>query len=219
MLKRDNTDSLIKYLAIAIALHLTAVLIYEIHRIRHNRVFMSVPIEVSFFTPSVQRADPAPVAPKEEPKKQQPKEEPPKKGDVAVKDKSKKPEKSKPVDNTPKTQQSETKPTNEVAGSQYGGLSLDTQDFKYAYYTNTVVRKIGRFWQWTESYGKLRAVVFFRILKNGAVVDIKVTDSSGDSGYDRNAARAIELASPFAPLPEDYEKDSLGVYFEFKYRN
>jgi TonB family protein len=105
-----------------------------------------------------------------------------------------------------------------ASGAQFEGLAFDTENFKYAYYTNTIIRKIGRFWQWSESYGRLRAVVYFRISRDGTVSDIKVKDASGDDGFDNNAIRAVELSSPFAPLPDGYKGDSLGVYFEFKFR-
>jgi len=237
-MSRDSEDSSINLVIIiafaaALALHIIAGIFYEIYR-RQHRDFISVPIEVSFYTPSAARATPVPVTPAPEPKKEpekakpQPKEKPVKNGEIAVKDKSKKPEPKpetkpepepqptpKPAENTTQTTQP---PSTQAAGSQYGGLTLDTQDFKYAYYTNSVVRAIGRNWQWSESYGRLRAVVFFRIHRDGSVTDIAVTESSGNPGYDANAVRAVQL-SQLPPLPEDYDRDSLGVYFEFKYRN
>ena len=48
--------------------------------------------------------------------------------------------------------------------------------------------------------------------------DIKIKESSSDANFDLNAMKAIELASPFAPLPVSYEDNYLGVYFEFKFK-
>ena len=99
-----------------------------------------------------------------------------------------------------------------------GSISVDTARFPYSYYTNLIVRKIGRYWQWSNEFGKLRSVVFFRILKDGSVSEINLKDSSGDKLFDEQALRAVKLAGPFAPLPEGYADNDLGVYFEFTYR-
>ncbi|MDR3113203.1 MAG: TonB C-terminal domain-containing protein, partial [Endomicrobium sp.] len=112
----------------------------------------------------------------------------------------------------------DAEPRYAASGAQFEGLAFDTADFKYAYYTKTIVRKIDRFWQWSESYGRLKAVVYFRISRDGTVSGIKVKEASGDDGFDNNAIRAVELSSPFAPLPDGYKGDSLGVYFEFKFK-
>ena len=67
-------------------------------------------------------------------------------------------------------------------------------------------------------YSSYRAVVYFRIEKDGFVRNVEIKESSGDEGFDENAIRAVQLASPFAPLPEGYNQEHLGVYFEFKFR-
>jgi outer membrane biosynthesis protein TonB len=107
-----------------------------------------------------------------------------------------------------------------AAGSQYENIAFDAKDFDYAYYERTIVNKIGRFWEWTESYEKLRTIVYFRILKNGDVDEssIKIVESSKNRNFDENARNSILKASPFGELPAAYNGDSIGVYFEFKYR-
>lgn len=107
-----------------------------------------------------------------------------------------------------------------ASGSQYDGVSFDMKDFDYAYYERTIVNKIGRFWEWAESFGGLRAVLYFRISRNGTVDpdSIKVAESSKNKDFDENAKNAILRASPFGDLPQAYKGTSIGVYFEFKYR-
>lgn len=244
MLKRDD---LLPYLIISVIIH--AVVFFLVFSSKSEHVFVSAPIDVTFYTPAQKRSDPPPPAEKAEEKVSTPepvkevvKEEPKTKEDVVVKPKEKpKPQpkpKPKPKPKEPpkneEPKQVETPPQSsqnvntvqgpeearyEAVGAQFEGLAFDTANFKYAYYTNTIVRKIGRFWQWSDSYGRRRAVVYFKILKDGTVTSIIIKESSGDAGFDQNAQRSVQLASPFAPLPDGYSGSSLGVYFEFKYRN
>jgi TonB family protein len=103
------------------------------------------------------------------------------------------------------------------SGYLYIGASLDTDNFKYPYYISQVRRKVAAQWRWTESYGNLRVLVYFKISRDGSVTDISIKESSGNEDYNRNALDTIRRASPFAELPEGYESNSLGVFFEFKY--
>ena len=96
---------------------------------------------------------------------------------------------------------------------------LENKNFKYSYYTSTIVKKISKYWQWSSASSAYRAVIYFRIAKDGTVYDIKVTEASPDENFNNNAVRAVQLASPFAPLPVNYEDDYLGVYFEFKFKH
>ena len=238
MLKTDN--EVFVYFAISLIMHL-AVLAIMFHK-REKPLYMSAPIDVTFYSPAKQVVTP----PQEEVKEPDPqpqaveevKETPVTKEDIVVKSQEKpkpkpkpKPKakpKPKPKDPVPPPQDMpkvtsaqippDAETRYEATGAQFEGLAFDTANFKYAYYTNTIIRKIGRFWQWSESYGRLKAVVYFKILRDGTVTDIKVKESSGDDGFDNNARRAVQLSSPFAPLPDGYKGDSLGVYFEFKFR-
>jgi TonB family protein len=102
------------------------------------------------------------------------------------------------------------------AGSLYGGVSFDAQDFQYPYYRDQIIRKIRKQWRWIKSYGKLRSLVYFRIRRDGTVCDISIRESSGNSEYDRNALDTVCRVTSFPELPEGYNDESLGVFFEFK---
>jgi protein TonB len=97
-------------------------------------------------------------------------------------------------------------------------ISLDTAKFPFSYYTNTIVKKIGRSWQWSTGFGQLKTVLYFKIKRDGTISEIKVKKSSGDRYFDQQSVRAIELSSPFPPLPEGYDSDDLGVFFEFGFK-
>ena len=130
--------------------------------------------------------------------------------------------KEEPVAKKPQPEEKqETKPqaAPKAQPSGYSGsISVDMTRFPYAYYTNLIVRKIGRYWQWANEFGKLKSVVYFKILKDGNVSEVSLKDSSGDNLFDEQAMRAVNMASPFPPLPEGYAENDLGVYFEFTYR-
>jgi TonB family protein len=102
-------------------------------------------------------------------------------------------------------------------GFLYTGAFFDTNDFKYPYYTSQIRRKVAAQWRWAKSYGGLRVLLYFKINRDGSVGDILVKESSRNEDYDKNALYTIRRASPFSDLPEGYEAESLGVFFEFKY--
>ena len=97
------------------------------------------------------------------------------------------------------------------------GVMFDNANFKFSYYTTSIVKKIRRNWRWSSSYTALRAVIYFKINRYGDVIYTKIKESSGSEDFDENALRAILLSSPFAPLPDSYSEKDLGVYFEFKF--
>ena len=112
---------------------------------------------------------------------------------------------------------SDTDPFNVPSNSGSKGVMFENTNFKFSYYANSIVKKIRRNWQWAGAYRALRAVIYFKINRDGDVVATRIKESSGNSDFDENATRAIILSSPFAPLPEAYTEDDLGVYFEFKF--
>ena len=102
-----------------------------------------------------------------------------------------------------------------VANSK--AIMFENKNFKYSYYTNTIVKKIRKYWQWSQTTEFYRAVVYFRILKDGSIDEVKIKESSKNEEFDQNVIRTVKLSSPFAPLPLGYTESYLGVYFEFKY--
>jgi protein TonB len=104
-------------------------------------------------------------------------------------------------------------------GSQYEGLSFDAKNFKYSYYSGQIIRKIKAQWRLGENYEKLRVLLYFKIYKNGTISDVFVKESSKNGEYDKYALDTVRRAAPFPDLPDGYEGDSLGVFFEFGYGN
>lgn len=120
-----------------------------------------------------------------------------------------------------KTEESKQQETQQIHTSQpttLPSLSLETAKFPFTYYVNQIRKKIVENWMWAHNYpGTLKTVVYFRILRDGSVVDLKIKEPSGNRIYDNLCLRAVELAKPFPPLPAGFNEDYLGVFFEFKY--
>jgi TonB family protein len=63
-----------------------------------------------------------------------------------------------------------------------------------------------------------RAVVTFDILRNGAVTNVQVLQSSGNASVDTSAVRAIVGSNPVNPLPPAYSGSKVSVEFWFDFR-
>ena len=102
-----------------------------------------------------------------------------------------------------------------VAGA--GGL-LDDATFQYGWYLSNMSSLFSRNWTRPikpDLLRTLRAVVRFKIQKDGHLSDIVLEQPSGDAALDRSALRAVQDSNPLPPLPYQYGKDSLGVHFFF----
>lgn len=112
----------------------------------------------------------------------------------------------------------------ETAALETGGqtLSLDSSQFPYIYYLRVLKNKIYENWSppvVEDATEKLQDVVIqFKILKNGEIVDSRIEKSSGIGFFDQSALRAVILASPLPPLPEEFEEEFLGVHLGFSYK-
>jgi TonB family protein len=210
---------------------------------KEKPTYLFTPIDVTFYSPSPKIAKPAVLPSSNEESisdtsdaKEQPKKFVKTKEDVLVKKKKNSVKKTKETDkkSVKKTESIRKISDNEPIpietarplkseslsngnGSLYTGAFFDADDFKYPYYASQIRRKVAGQWRWAESYGGLRVLLYFKINRYGSVSDISVKESSGNEDYDRNALDTIRRASPFSELPEGYEGESLGVFFEFKY--
>lgn len=90
--------------------------------------------------------------------------------------------------------------------------------FAYPEYLRNIVAQIYRRWDRPRG-GTRRAEVFFMILRDGSVRDIRFLTPSGDFTFDLAAQGAIEAtanAGAFGPLPDGYPQDVLPVSFYFE---
>jgi TonB family protein len=95
-------------------------------------------------------------------------------------------------------------------GSEVGGL--DNPDFTYAYYLDRMLSLIDAQWARPSMGSGVKAVIFFRIGRDGSMTDLQVEQSSGYNSFDLAALRAVQNAAPFPPLPRAYKNEDLGVH-------
>lgn len=89
--------------------------------------------------------------------------------------------------------------------------------FPYPEYLRNVVAQVYRRWD-APGRTALRAEVFFLILRDGSVRDIRFVNRSGSFTFDLNAQGAIEAAGnarAFGPLPDGFANDVLPISFYF----
>ncbi|MEW6457303.1 MAG: energy transducer TonB [Acidobacteriota bacterium] len=108
------------------------------------------------------------------------------------------------------------------SGSGYGeGEGFGIPGFPYAYYVEIIRDKISS--NWFKSLvspgvsGYFKTTIFFKILKDGQISDLKVEEPSGIQSLDLSALRAVKSSIPFPPLPKDYSGNFLGIHFQFEY--
>jgi len=94
-------------------------------------------------------------------------------------------------------------------GSEVGGL--DNPDFTYGYYLDRMLSLIDAQWARPAMGSGVKAVIFFRIHRDGSMTDLRVEQSSGYNSFDLAALRAVQNAAPFPPLPRAYRHEDLGV--------
>jgi len=90
--------------------------------------------------------------------------------------------------------------------------------FKYPQYLENIVAQVYRRWDRPRTNAKLRAEIFFIILRDGTIRDIRFISRSGNFTFDLGAQGAIEAAAnagAFGPLPDRFEEDVLPVSFFF----
>ncbi|MDH7493305.1 MAG: TonB family protein [Candidatus Saccharicenans sp.] len=104
-------------------------------------------------------------------------------------------------------------------GSGYGD-PLGTSSFPYTYYLQIIIDKVSSNWFTATSSldysGEYQSVIYFKILRNGQVADLKIEQPSDLPALDLTARRAVELAAPFPPLPRDFESEYLVVHLIFE---
>jgi TonB family protein len=124
-----------------------------------------------------------------------------------------KPAKPKPEPQPETPPQTAGSPNGKVGGLALGAPSatLDNPDFTYGYYVDQMLAQISRNWTRPPVGSGIQAVLHYRILRDGSIVDAEIVESSGVASFDLAALRAVESSSPLPPLPRGFREDSLGV--------
>jgi len=100
-------------------------------------------------------------------------------------------------------------------------VDLGSLDARYQPYLSRVKRKIMQSWKYPEkSYERNEegiAVIMMAIDANGSVAGTSLMTSSGFPLLDEGAVTAISKASPFEPLPENFNLSRLNIKASFNY--
>jgi protein TonB len=99
-------------------------------------------------------------------------------------------------------------------------VGVDEADFEFTYYLVALRNRIGQEWSAPAGLGgaqPTRAVIYFRIRRDGGVEAAKIEESSGVGFFDQSALRAVLAANPVPPLPLGFGGPALGVHFAFEY--
>jgi TonB family protein len=104
-------------------------------------------------------------------------------------------------------------------------LSAQAKDFadvkgEYSYfapYMKQLQKDIKKNWEPPKYSKTIKLVTFFTIDKNGELLDLKLIRPSDNEKLNQSTLKAIEKTAPFAPLPEEYEKNTISIEFSFDY--
>lgn len=106
------------------------------------------------------------------------------------------------------------------AGPGFGfssdGAALDEADFQFPLYIQQMLGAISRNWFRPQGGETAGCIVWFRISRQGAILESRLESPSGLSHFDRSALRAVQNAAPFPPLPADFPGPHLGVHLRFQ---
>jgi TonB family protein len=105
-----------------------------------------------------------------------------------------------------------------------GGFSMgegNSFGLRYGYYVAAMRSRISANWLLSTVSPNIvsapRLYLTFKILRDGSVTGVEITQSSGIAEVDRSALRAILASNPLPPLPTDYSGSSLEVEFYFDF--
>ncbi len=100
-------------------------------------------------------------------------------------------------------------------------VDLNTTNFRYLGYFTNIRKAFELVWSYPAEavqrglQGEVK--VEFTILQDGRLARVRVVTTSGHKILDDAVVEALNLAAPFAPLPEGMKKDRLTVVGSFRY--
>lgn len=101
-----------------------------------------------------------------------------------------------------------------------GAVGVESRDFEFTYYLMLIRNKVAQNWAppaGLESGRPVRAVVYFKVARNGGVSAVRLETASGAEFFDRASLRAVTLSDPLPPLPLGFPGSDLGIHFGFEY--
>lgn len=78
-----------------------------------------------------------------------------------------------------------------------------------------VQKKIKKNWKPYRNKRNLKCIVFFRVDKNGKLINYSMQTPSENERFNKAAIKAIEKSQPFDPIPPDFPDETLDISFSF----
>lgn len=131
------------------------------------------------------------------------------------------PETERPPETPPeRTPPATTEPSDPADTAAAGGEGLNIQtegrEFPYPEYLSNVIIQVHRYFRWSGD-DHPRGVIYFEILRDGSVRNIRMARSSGNIRFDFAVQGAVETAGnrgAFGPLPDGFAAPTLPVQLE-----
>lgn len=103
-------------------------------------------------------------------------------------------------------------------GSKFGSAAIDNSSFDYPYWFVQAFTKIERNWS-NPVYANrpLSCIIYFQVIRSGKILRVEIEQSSGIDAFDRACERAVNLAQPLPPLPNEFTDEIIGIHLEFPY--
>lgn len=102
-------------------------------------------------------------------------------------------------------------------------VAINTEDLKYFSYLLKMKNQIGSTWSYPVGAADVGLegdlLVRFTVRRDGVLRDVAIVSSSGHDLLDREAIRAVEVASPYPPLPDAWQETDLTITGHFIYHN
>lgn len=99
-------------------------------------------------------------------------------------------------------------------------LQTSTQDSRLSFWAARVKKKVDMLWNpptGIDILGTVKAVVNFKVSRDGTVLESSIAESSGNSQLDELAMMVIKRLEGIPPIPENFPDDELEVRCEFPY--
>jgi TonB family protein len=102
-----------------------------------------------------------------------------------------------------------------------GDVAVEGGDFEFTYYLELIRNRIATNWSPPSGVAtqRVRAVVYFKVARNGALSAVRMETASGVEFFDRSALRAVMISDPLPPLPLGFAGSDLGVHFGFEWES
>ena len=103
------------------------------------------------------------------------------------------------------------------ASTQQATIGVEDPNFTYGYYLDRIVGVISNNWIRPSVGPEIKqSLLYFRIQRDGTIIELRLVESSGSEVFDEAAMRAVQASSPLPPLPKSYGKDLLGIHLVVK---